>query len=159
MNPDTFDMRLQWVCGESDEVQAVIPLVNPSLEAYRVVCNSTVSEYVPLQKVLFEEAGYVVARGLPAGYYSIFVDGTDFKTYCVSVDVRKSHAMQTVNAFAVYDGVAVAKPSQPLSLECALKDRSLAIHVQGGSSEHRVHVQCKQLFDSKVLGANLSQGD
>ena len=159
MNPDTFDMRLQWVCGESDEVQAVIPLVHPSLEAYRVVCNSTVSEYVPLQKVLFEEAGYVVARGLPAGSYSIFVDGTDFKTYCVSVDVRKSRAMQTVNAFAVYDGVAVAKPSQPLSLECALKDRSLAIHVQGGSSEHRVHVQCKQLFDSKVLGANLSQGD
>ena len=159
MNPDTFDMRLQWVCGESDEVQAVIPLVNPRLEAYRVVCNSTVSEYVPLKKVLFEETGYVVVRGLPAGSYSVFVDGVDFKTYCVSVDVRKSRPMHTVNAFAVYDGVAVAKPSQPLSLECALKDRSLSIHVQGGSSERRVHVQCKQLFDSKVLGANLSQGD
>ena len=159
MNPDTFDMRLQWVCGESDEVQAVIPLANPRLEAYRVVCNSTVAEYVPLQKVLFEEKGYVVVRGLPAGFYSIFVDGVDFKTYCVSVDVRKSRPMQTVNAFSVYDGVAVAKPSQPLSLECVLKDRSLAIHVQGGSSERRVHVQCKQLFDSKVLGASLSQGD
>ena len=161
--PDTFDVRLQWECSEEEDVQAVLPLVHPNLQTYHLHCTKSVDTYTfqALSSHLVENDGYVLVKGLPAGSYKLNVRGVDFMEYSIGIEVRRSVVpMRTCNAFAVYYNWARRLQTLPLSLTAGLvHDRTLRVHLQGGTDQRRVHVLIKHLFESKMLGTNLQQGD
>ena len=163
MYPDTFDIRETWECSEEEEIQAVFPLLSHSRWNIHLYCMSTVDAYPfrPLTNHLHREDGYLFVKGLPAGSYALRMCEPNVKEHIIRIYVHRSVIpMRVFNEFAVYYNWARYLQDLPLSLTTQItNDRKLLIQLRGGTDSRRVHLLVKHLFESKMLGHSLQNGD
>lgn len=159
LTKDRFDLPSYVECSESDPVQVMIPSVAQDINSYSLICTKQIDMNDQYGSMEVKD-GYLFLSGVPAGSYTLYMTGMDCQQYSLEIDVRRAtRPMKIYDSYAVYDTWAKSLITQPLSLSCGLSSSILHIRLQGGSSNRRVHVQCKLLCDSMTLGEHLEEGD
>ena len=155
---NSYDLRTLWRVADTEEVQALIPLVSKDPKDYRLVCTETEYEYQTLRDNLSFDGAYCVVSGLPAGAYRLYVEDTAHQQYSVSIVVKVGVGEPRVfDSFIVWKKNARALQDKPLALEHTLDAGRLHLRLHGGDESRHVAVLCRTFADGVRMGSQLAK--
>lgn len=153
-----YDLRTVWQVADTEEVQALIPLVSRDPRDYRLVCTGTQYEYSTLHDNLAFDGAYCVVSGLPAGAYTLYVEDAAHQQYSVSIAVMVGAGEPHVfDSYAVWRKSARKLQEPPLALEYALDAGQLKVRLHGGDATRHVAVLCRTFADGVRMGEQLAK--